>query len=447
MKSEPHYLVVATVVVVCCTVLSFGLSRMFPQGERWLAEWQLSSLSPTPVSSSIVLVRADEASPAFCGEGRWNLPVLEATLRALHQSGASVIAPLIDVPMPVPSECGGLSGLVNLAEFTKQVGSVVYPDSVPPVLAQEAGATGVLRLTPQHNAVARGFTFSSLSLHATQPLFGAAVAALASTDATTPAVDTFLYVPRSLPKNSESRFTTYVFSEVWHLLQSGEREQLSRLFDGKTVFLFSGSSMSQPLSVSLSFNVPVAMLHAMLANAYLTKAWQSTSPFWVAFLLTVSLGGLVSVFVLREWSFKDFAFVGLAIAMLASGFLFLGFHWGWISPPFRMGLSWGMTMVGAVLVGLLLTSVGTTHRPIRLGCRKRPGFPTAFHPKPSGNMLPVLARQATMLEVQLPPCAPLLTARRKKAGLIGAMRPAQTRPAIALFPPEYWGQTNLGSKT
>lgn len=349
MKSEPHYLVVATVVVVCCTVLSFGLSRMFPQGERWLAEWQLSSLSPTPVSSSIVLVRADEASPAFCGEGRWNLPVLEATLRALHQSGASVIAPLIDVPMPVPSECGGLSGLVNLAEFTKQVGSVVYPDSVPPVLAQEAGATGVLRLTPQHNAVARGFTFSSLSLHATQPLFGAAVAALASTDATTPAVDTFLYVPRSLPKNSESRFTTYVFSEVWHLLQSGEREQLSRLFDGKTVFLFSGSSMSQPLSVSLSFNVPVAMLHAMLANAYLTKAWQSTSPFWVAFLLTVSLGGLVSVFVLREWSFKDFAFVGLAIAMLASGFLFLGFHWGWIWPLFSMGLSWGMTIVGATL--------------------------------------------------------------------------------------------------
>ncbi len=194
MKSEPHYLVLTTVVVVCCTVLSFGFSRMLPQGERWLAEWQLSYFSPTPVSSSIVLVHAEETSSAFCGEGRWNLPVLEATLRGLHQSGASVIAPLIDVPMPVPSECGGLSGLVNLAEVTTHVGSVVYPDSVPSVLAQAAGTTGALGLTPQHDATVLGFTFSSSSLHSARPIFGAAVAALASTDATTPAVDAFLHV-------------------------------------------------------------------------------------------------------------------------------------------------------------------------------------------------------------------------------------------------------------
>ncbi len=362
MKTEANHLVLATVVVVCCTVLSFGLSRMFPQGERWLAEWQLSSPSPTPVSSSIVLVRADEASLAFCGEGRWNLPALESMLRGLHQSGASVIAPLIDVPMPVPSKCGGLSGLVNLAEVTTHVGSVVYPDSVPPVLAQAAGATGALRLTPQHDAEVPDFTFSSSSLHSAQPLFGAAVAELASTDATSPDVDAFLHVPRTLPKNSEARFPTYAFSEVWHLLQAGEREQLSHLFNGKTVFLFSGSSMSQPLSASLRSNVPVVMLHAMLAEAYLTNAWQSTSPFWVAFLLTVSLGGLLSVFVLRERSFRDFALAGFAVVMLASGFLFLGFHWGWILPLFSMGLRWGMTIGGIVIRNFLQSRVMVQQR-------------------------------------------------------------------------------------
>ena len=175
MKSEPNFLVVALVVVVCCTVMSFGLSRMFPLGERWLAEWQLSYLSPKPVSSSVVLIRAEEASPVFCAQDRWNLPVVEAMIRGLHQSGAAVIAPMLDETLPIPSECGGLSSLVHLAETTKHVGSVVYLDSVPPVLAQAAVATGSLGVSPQHAGVVPGFTFSSSSFQSSQLSFGAAV--------------------------------------------------------------------------------------------------------------------------------------------------------------------------------------------------------------------------------------------------------------------------------
>ncbi len=344
MKSEASFAVVAMVIVVCCTSISFGLSHMFLQGERRLAEWQLSHLSPESVSSSIVLLRAEEKSSAFCGKGRWYLHALEATLRELHQAGASVIAPMIDVPMSIPSECGGLSGLVNLAEVTKHVGSVVYPDSVPPALAQAAVTTGVLGLTPQHNGMIPGFTFSSSTLDSPRLPFGVAVGKLSPKGVMTPATGTFLYVSDAMSKNGESLFPTYTFADFWRLVEAGEQETLARLFHGKTVFLFSETSMRQTLTASQGANVPVAIRHAMLTDAYLTNSWKSTSPFLVAFLLTASLGGLFSVLMLRELCLKDFVLVALAVAMLASGFLFLGFHWGWIWPLFGMGLSWGMTI-------------------------------------------------------------------------------------------------------
>ena len=349
MKSETKITLVAMAIVVFCTAMSFGLSHMFPQGERWLTRWQLSHLSSQDVASSIVLVRAEERSPAFCGGGRWNLHALEVTLRGLHQAGASIIGPMIDVPMPIPSECGGLSGLVNLAEVTKHVGSVIYPDSVPLALAQAAIHTGDLELTTQHDGMFPDFTFNSSSLHSSRLPFGAAVASYASTSATTPATDTLLHIPDTIPKDGESSFPAHSFTGIWSLLEAGEHEQLVRLFRGKTVFLFSESTRSQPLSASLESDVPVAILHAKLAHAYMTNSWKAISPFLVVILVTVNLGVLLTLFMLRERSLNGFGFIGLAVAIFSIGFLFLGFHWGWIWPLFSMGLSWGMTIGGVVL--------------------------------------------------------------------------------------------------
>lgn len=369
MKFETKSALVAMAIVVFCTAMSFGLSSMFPQGERWLTEWQLSHLSSQPVGSSIVLVRAGEKSPAFCGVGRWNLHALEATLRGLHQAGAAVIAPLVDVLMPIPSECGGLSGLVNLAEATKHVGSVIYPDLVPPALAQAAIQTGVLDLTTQHDVMIPGFTFSSSSLLSPRLPFGAVVAAFASTSATTPVTDTFLHVPDMMPKNGESSFPAYSFTDIWNILEAGDHEQLARLFRGKTVFLFSEPFMSQTHSASLESDVPVAMLHATLAHAYMTNSWKSISPFLVVILVTVSLGALLTVFLLREGSLNGLGFIGLAVAMFASAFLFLGFRWGWIWPLFSMGLSWGMT-IGGVVFWRFLQSRSTVQQRIVQGERQ-----------------------------------------------------------------------------
>jgi len=346
MSSQTKHALVAMAVVVCCTAMSFGFSYIFPQGERWLAEWQLSHLSSQPISSSIVLVRAEEKSPALCGEGRWNLNALEAMFLALHQAGASVIAPIIDVSVPVPSECGGLSGLVHLAEVTKHVGSVIYPESVPPALAQAAIRTGSLGLVSEDDRMVSGFTFSSSSLNALRWPFGAAVVGLAPTSERAPVTDAFLYVPGMVPKKGESLFPTFRFTDVWSLVQAGEREKLVRLFQGKIVFLHSGSSMSQALSAPRESKVPVALLHAKLANAVLSNSWVSTSPFVVAFLVTVSLGWLLTVPMFRELSLNHLGLIGLAFVLLTSVFLFFGFLWGWIWPLFSMGLSVGITIIG-----------------------------------------------------------------------------------------------------
>jgi len=349
MGSQTKHALVGTAVVVFSTAMSFGFSHIFPQGEQWLAEWQLLHRSPPPIASSIVLVRVEEKSPALCGEGRWDLNTVEAMVMAFHQAGASVIAPMIDASLPIPSECGGLSGLVHLAEVTKTVGSVVYPDSVPPALAKAAIDTGTLRLASDGDGMVSGFTFNGASLNSLRLPFGAAVAALASTSERARVIDAFLYVPGMMPKKGEVLFPTYTFRDVWHLLQTGEREKLVRLFQGKIVFLFSGLSMSQALSTPRESNVPVALLHAKLANAVLSNSWVSTAPFVVAFLVTIGLGGLFVVFMFRELSLSGFGLIGLSIVLIAIGFHFFGFHWGWIWPLCSMGLSIGMTIVGVGL--------------------------------------------------------------------------------------------------
>jgi len=342
----------AIAFVVGSTVMSFGFSQIFPQTERSLADWQLSHRPSQPVAPSIVLVRAEENSSALCGAGRWNLIVLQATFLALHQAGASVIAPTMNGFMPIPSECGGLTGLVQLAEVTKHVGSVVYPDSVPPALAQAAVRTGSLGLPSNEKERVGGFTFNSSSLHSPSLPFGVAVASLLTTQAMAPTAGSSLHISRTMPKNRKALFPTRSFTDVWKFVQAGKREELARLFQGKVVFLYSDSSVSLEPSASKETSLSVAFLHAKLANAYLTGSWVLPAPFVVVFFMTVGLGWLAIVPLFREIALSRFGFfIGFVIVLFATGFLFLGFQWSWIWPLFSMGLAVGMTIIGVAVWG------------------------------------------------------------------------------------------------
>ncbi len=346
-KTQVEKMLLGLAFAVFCTGLSFGFSALFPQGERWLAEWQLSHRSSQPLSSSLALVRADEKSSALCGKGRWNLHVLESTFQALHQAGASVIAPMLDVALPIASECGGLSGLVQLAESTKQVGSVVYPGSVPSALAQAAKQTGFVELPLDEIEKIGGFTFNASSLSSPNVPFGIAAVSGSKTHVLAPTTNSFLYVPSLTFQQGRMVIPSYPYTDLWSLIQAGQGEELARLFKAKVIFLYSGSTLN-PSALNISGDM-VALLHAKLANAYLTNSWVVPAPWSMAFFMALTLGLLGMVFMLDELPPDRFSFTRRGIGLVVTVLFFWGFQLDWLWPLFSMGLAMGMTIVGVSL--------------------------------------------------------------------------------------------------
>ena len=330
--------------VVFCAGVSFSFSHMFPQAERWFADSQLRSQSLKFPASSIVMIGAGEQSAAFCGKGRWNVEVLQSTMVALNQAGASIIAPMVDLSLPVTSECGGLSGLVQLAEVTKQVGSVVYPDSVPSALKQAAIQTGHLELPFDAKEHFGGFTVYASSLSFPKVPFGIAVVSSIKTHVAQYPTDSFLYIPRTVSKQEEVGFSRSQFTDVFRLIQDGKRNELSRLFKGKIVFLYSDSSRSLHSPGAKISDHPIALLHAKLAQAYWNNSWVVPAPFLFSFLLAVSLGCVMVV--LMRSKFSWFHVLCVAVLLLVSVLFLLEFQRGWLWPLFSMGFAVGMTIIG-----------------------------------------------------------------------------------------------------
>jgi transcriptional regulator with PAS, ATPase and Fis domain len=272
--------------------------------------------------------------------------VLEASIGALHQAGASVIAPLLDIHLPVASECGGLAGYVQLAEMTKQVGTVVYPDSVPPALVQAAVRTGHLETPFNDSGMGGGYTFTAASLRSARLPFGIATATLAEKSGTVPSAGSFLYAPRTIKQEGESLFPTYSFTEIWKLVQAGEPERLVHLFQGKIVFLYADSFIRMNPTVAKVSDMPVALLHAELANGYVTHSWVALAPFLMSFSLAVILGWLVMVPTWGRLSRRWLSFITGVILLLVSICILVGFRLAWIWPLFSMVLAVGMTIVG-----------------------------------------------------------------------------------------------------
>jgi transcriptional regulator with PAS, ATPase and Fis domain len=336
-NTQGKMMVLGLAFVMFCTGAGFGFSYLFPQGERWLVHWQLSNRTPQPVASSIVVIRAEDKSEALCGEGRWNLNVLQSILGALHQAGASVIAPMVNVSLPVAAECGGLAGLVQLAEVTKQVGIVVYPDAIPHALKQAAVRTGNLGLPVDNTEGVGGFRFNMSSLSSSSVHFGIVAASLIMPRLPTSPPHSFLHVPSTLPNNGGATFPRYSFADVWRLIQAEQREDLTHIFNGKVVFLYSDASVLAPMN---------PIFHVQLANAYLTNSWIAHAPFIMVIFVSVSLGCLMMVAMMREHSLIHFGIFSGVMVLLGVTLFFLGLRWGWLWPFFSMSLTVGLIMIG-----------------------------------------------------------------------------------------------------
>ena len=269
-----------------------------------MGDWQLAFMAPGPVDPSLVMVTVGKtSSPAWCGEGQWKLGVVETFLLALHEAGARVIVPSINVAVPVVSDCGGLPGLVRLTEVTKRAGPVIYPDSVPPTLADAATAIGRLALVPHEDGVFRHGRIPSTSAESSphQPLGLAIVSAvLRKGTAIDPDVRDRPF--RFVGRWNHSPFPRHEFADVWNLIQGGDREELTRMFRGKVVMLFSPGSQEPTVSTLWEHEVPVEFLHALFVNAVLTDGWVSSPPLVVAGMVTATVGILLAFFLLREIS-------------------------------------------------------------------------------------------------------------------------------------------------
>ena len=58
----------AMAFVLLCSAIAFGGSHVFPQGEKWLADWQVSMKPASPIVPPIVLIRAEERSVSHVGK-------------------------------------------------------------------------------------------------------------------------------------------------------------------------------------------------------------------------------------------------------------------------------------------------------------------------------------------------------------------------------------------
>ncbi len=358
--------IMVVIFALMSSLAGFGLPHIYPQGEGWLTDWQVTHIPPGPIDSSLVLVTGGEKRGGECGNGQWNLSVLDTAFLALHEAGARVLAPVIDVSLPIPSECGGLTGLVRLAEVTKRVGSVVYPTSVPPLLRDAAAMAGTLDLVLDEDGVFRGIKSPSSSAGSLDLPFGLAITSLVSKVETATHSRSSEKLLRFGGRWSNAPFLTYGFADVWDMIQKEDREKLENVFQGKIIVFLSSESTKSSLSTPWDSDVPVEFLHVLLANAELTNAWLSWPPSWMVFLVTVGLGTIVLVLGLWKTSVARLTFLGLAGALMASFAFFLGLRLGWVWPLFSMGLALAV-MIAGVMIWRTITSQSTVQERIAHG--------------------------------------------------------------------------------
>ena len=343
------------------TLAGFGVMHVVPQVEQAILNWQAASFSSGPEGSRVVLVSAPIGHDRLCSPGRWHPAEFETMILAIRQAGASAIASLEDFSPDSGLRCGDLGSLAHLAETTTRVGHVLYPDTAPDMLQQ--AAVGIGSVLPAFDG---GLLEEAPSLGSTgqEQLLPVGVAA---------AVYVLNYGQGSwsfpggdyqvlLPDRVSVDVPMASFETIRDLFQSGERDRLAAMFQGKiAVVSAEEGAPSQTLrGAGLSSTVPV--LHAKLTQAVLSHAWLLVVPLLWAILLTMLAAVWLAYESLRSQRTSRFRWVVPGILL----FGLAGLGWlpqaGWAWPMGGTILSLSLTTAASLLWRMLHNQAGLESR-------------------------------------------------------------------------------------
>lgn len=341
-----------TILIACGfalggTLSGFGLAYLFPQLEEVFLKGQGTFLSDNPASSRLVIVTPPSGSNRMCSDGRWHPSEFETMILAMNQAGASLVASFEDFSRSSRSGCGDLGSLARLAETTKRVGNVLYPDSASAMLRQAAVGVGLVSLSSEKDSPFMGVTLPSPTDSNKILPMGLAAATLVMSRERSPA---------SLPETgrrlfftgpSSADFSVQSFETVKDLWEAGDSDRLTRLFQGKMVLV---SAWDFPALVSSGVGDPqsaITFLHAQLAHAALTSSWPSVVSIGVAMAITIFLTLILAFGILQSPRTHYFMWSGLAVFLVSLVALAMLPHMGLLWPLAGSIMSVSFTAAGS----------------------------------------------------------------------------------------------------
>ena len=356
MKNRLNTIWLAFGLALGGTVAGFGLMYFFPQVEQAMLNWQATYLSPETSSSRVVLVSPPTATDRTCPQGRWHPEDFETVILAMKQAGASVVASLEDFSQGPGLSCGDLGSLARLAETTKRVGNVLYPDSASVMLQQAAAGMGSMQFfSPDDGNPLGGVTLPSQASQGHPLPMGLAAASwvMQQEHATWsfPGPDHHVL----LPEHHGLDFPIQSFETIRDLFRTGDLDRLASIFQGKVVMVSSQgfSPFEKLLGSEVSSSLPV--FQARIAHVALTHSWLLVVPLVVACALTLMVAFGVAYHGLQPQRVNYARWLKPGILLL--GLVSLGMlpQAGWLWP--LGGTSWSVSL--AALASLVWRTIHT----------------------------------------------------------------------------------------
>ena len=332
-----------------CSGLVFGLLRFFPEADRWSEDWQLRTFKPVHIHDSLALISIRQDSPLLCENGMANPEKLAVVLRSLSRVGAKIIAPALAVEFPASSDCGGLTGVVRLADVSQQAGSIIYPENAPTIIKGVALGHGTISLQTDPDGVFRGFMTNGLPSDRPALSFSEAIANSIPRANNPGQIPVFDYQRRLLRGLGTSPFHSYSAEKILSSIEQQEWDRLTRWFKEKIVILIPENPELAGISTPWASFLSPEMVHVWQVNGVLTNSWAVQPQRLLVFLITSLLGAMLGNSLLNHSSTRRKVFYVLNGLFLCGLVIMFGLQEGWLFPLVSMGMSLGLALMSVMV--------------------------------------------------------------------------------------------------